>query len=51
MGAPRRARMMYRLNQLLNLTPDQKAQAKAIFQNARTSAQPLQLPNDASFGM
>ena len=39
--APRRAGMMSRLNQLLNLTPDQQAQAKTIFQNARASAQPL----------
>lgn len=39
--AARKARRMARLNQLLNLTPDQKAQAKTIFQAARTSAQPL----------
>lgn len=35
------AAMMQRLNRLLNLTPDQKTQAKAIFQEARASAQPL----------
>ena len=33
--------MMQRLNRLLNLTPDQKVQAKTIFQGARTTAQPL----------
>jgi Spy/CpxP family protein refolding chaperone len=38
---PRRAGMMFRLNRLLNLTDDQKAQAKTIFRNARTTAQPL----------
>lgn len=30
-----------RLVQVLNLTPDQQTQAKAIFQASRTSAQPL----------
>jgi Spy/CpxP family protein refolding chaperone len=36
-----RAGRMHRLAQLLNLSPDQKTQAKAIFQAARTNAQPL----------
>jgi Spy/CpxP family protein refolding chaperone len=36
-----RAGVVQRLAHLLNLTPDQKQQAKAIFQGAHATAQPL----------
>lgn len=39
--ANKRAGRVHRLAQLLNLTPDQKTQAKAIFQAARANTQPL----------
>ena len=41
-GRPMRARMAHRMMANLNLTDDQKQQAKAIFQAGRQEAQPVQ---------
>lgn len=40
-GFGHRGQMLQRFAQALNLTDDQKAQAKSIFQDARQSAQPI----------